>query len=186
MATFQLFKETALPGTLVPNGIYLITATNANHVEMYVADSAGVASRRIPTENDIQTLINASISGISAIEVVADITARDALTLTSNTQVLVIDASADPSVTSGAATYIWDNNNTQFVKISEFESLDVVLDWNNIVNGPSSSAAAIDAAVANSHTHANKTELDKIDEDVDGDPTYDGKNIVLKGGPVNW
>lgn len=44
MSTFQLFKETALPGVLVPNGIYLITATNANHVEMYVADSAGTAS----------------------------------------------------------------------------------------------------------------------------------------------
>lgn len=117
------------------------------------------------------------MSGISAIEVVADITARDALAPTQNTQVLVIDATGDPSVTAGAATYIWDNGNTAWVKISEAESLDVVLDWNNITNGPSSSAAAIDAAVANSHTHANLTELNKIDEDVDGDPTYDGANF---------
>jgi hypothetical protein len=183
--TFQIFKETALPGTLVPNAIYLITATNPNHVEMYVTDNAGTATRRIPTEADIQALINAAISGISAIEVVADITARDALTLTSNTQVLVIDASADPTVTSGAATYIWDNANSQFVKISEFESLDVVLDWNNLVNGPASSAAAIDLAVANSHTHANKTELDKIDEDVNGCVTYDGVALVQTGS-LTW
>jgi hypothetical protein len=185
MATFQIFKETALPGTLVPNAIYLITATDPNFVEMYVVDNAGTATRRIPTEADINTLINNAVSGLSSIEVVADITARDALTLTENTQVLVIDASADPTVTSGAATYIWDNANTQFVKISEFESLDVVLDWNNLVNGPTSSAAAIDLAVANSHTHANKTELDKIDEDVNGCMTYDGDALVVSGN-TTW
>lgn len=185
MATFQVFKETALPGTLVPNAIYLVTAANADHVEMYVADNAGTAQRRIPTEADINTLINATVSGLSAIEVVADITARDALTLTQNTQVLVIDASADPTVTSGAATYIWDQANTAFVKISEFESLDAVLDWNNIINGPSSSAAAIDAAVAASHTHANITELNKIDEDVNGYMTYDGDALVVSGN-TSW
>ena len=186
MATFQIFKETSLPGTLVPNGIYFITATDPNHVEVHVADTAGTSSRRILTEADTQALINNSLSSLAALEVVADITARDALLpLTVNTQVLVLDASADPTVASGAATYVYDAGNTTWEKISEAESLDVVLDWNNIVNGPSSTAAAIDAAVANSHTHANKTELDKIGEDVDGDPTYDGTRIVLAGNP-NW
>lgn len=185
MAQFQIFKETALPGTLVANGIYLITGSNPNYVEMYVTDNAGVATRRIPTEADIQSLINASLSGLSALEVVADITARDALTLTENTQVLVLDASADPTVASGAATYVWDNANTTWVKISEAESLDVVLDWANIQNGPSSSPAAIDAAVANSHTHSNKTELDKIDEDGNGHMTYDGVNFVASGN-TTW
>ncbi len=185
MATFQIFKETALPGTLVPNAIYLITSGNPNYVEVYVADNAGTASRRIPTEADIQALITASLSGISALEVVADITARDALAPTQNTQVLVLDASADGSVVSGAATYVWDNANTTWVKISEAESLDIVLDWNNIVNGPASAAAAIDAAVANSHSHANITELNKIDEDVNGCMTYDGDALVVSGN-TNW
>jgi len=187
MAAFQIFKETALPGTLVANAIYLIThPANANYLEIYVTDNAGTATRRIPTESDIQALINSSITALAAVEVVADIASRDALAPTVNTQVMVLDASADPTVTSGAATYIWDNANSSWEKISEAESMDVALDWNNIINGPSSSAAAIDAAVAATHTHANLTELNKIGEDGDGDLTYSGQNVVMRGGPPAW
>ena len=186
MAQFQIFKETALPGVLVANAIYLIThATNANYLEIYVTDNAGTATRRIPTEADIQSLINASVSALSSIEVVADIASRDALAPTINTQVLVLDASADGTVTSGAATYIWDNANTSWEKISEAESLDVALNWASIIGGPASSPAAIDAAVAASHTHANITELNKVAEDGNGHMTYDGDNFVTTGNP-NW
>ena len=55
--------------------------------------------------------------------VVADIAARDALTdLTSGDIAYVIDASADGTVTSGAALYVY--NGSSWGKISEFESLD--------------------------------------------------------------
>lgn len=178
MATFEIFKETALPGTLTPNGIYLITTSNPNHMELYVADNTGAAARRILNEADIQVLINASLGGIGSIEVVADIAARDALVLTSNTQVLVLDASADPTVDSGAATYVYQLATTSFIKISEAEGLDVSLAWANITGGPASTPAQIDAAVGASHTHANKTELDKVGEDGDGDMTYDGVALV--------
>jgi len=185
MATFSIFKETALPGTLVPNGIYLITSADPNFLEIYVSDNAGVATRRMPTTADTQSLINSAIAGLSAIEVVADIPARDALAPTQNVQVLVLDASADATVTSGAATYIWDNANTVWVKISEAESMDVVLNWANIIGGPTSSPAAIDAAVSASHTHANKTQLDKIGEDGDGFETYNGASLVVTGN-IAW
>jgi len=45
--------------------------------------------------------------------------------------------------------------------------------------------AAIDLAVTNTHTHANKTQLDKIAEDVSGDPTYGGTNFVMSG-TIAW
>lgn len=185
MATFQIFKETALPGSLQENSIYLVTSPNPNYVEVYVTDNAGVATRRTPTEADIASQITTALSGFSALEVVADITARGALSLASNTQVLVLDASDDPTVSSGAATYVWDNANSTWNKISEAESLDVVLDWNNIVNGPSSTPAQIDAAVAASHSHANITELDKIGEDASNCLTYDGDGVVMTGN-INW
>lgn len=185
MATFQIFKETALPGSLTANSIYLVTASNSNYVEIYVTDNTGTASRRVPTEADINSLITAALAGISAVEVVADIAARDALAPSKNTQVLVLDASADATVDSGAATYIWDNANTAWVKISEAESLDVVLEWSSIQNGPTSSPAQIDAAVTNSHTHTNKTQLDKINEDGDGFMTYDGDSLVVTNN-IAW
>jgi hypothetical protein len=37
MATYSIYKETALPGTLQPHSIYLIApAANPDYVEMYV------------------------------------------------------------------------------------------------------------------------------------------------------
>lgn len=179
MSTFQIFKETALPGTLAANAIYLVTSNNSNYVEVYVTNSAGSASRRVPTVEDIDALITAAISGINAIEVVSTISARNSLNPDSNTQVLVLDASADSSVTSGAATYVWDQSNTSWVKISEAESLDVVVNWANIQGKPSSSSSAIDTAVNNAHTHANKSQLDKVGQDAEGFGTYDGTSLVV-------
>lgn len=178
MASYQVFKETAVPGSLVANGIYIITdPNNANFLSVYVTDNAGVATRRTPNQADIQALI-ASAQG-NANFVVADITARDALTPATGDTAWVTDASADGTVDSGAAQYVWDGS--AWVKISEAESMDITINWSDVVGRPSSSAAAIDAAVSNSHTHANKTQIDKIGENGDGDPTYDGTDLVLTG-----
>ena len=187
MATFKIFRETALPGALEPYALYVIAPTaKPNYIELYASDATGTSAKRIIQDTDVQALIDASISGLSGIEVVADITARDALTPTTNIQVLVLDASADPTVTSGAATYVYQLSNTTWYKISEAESLDVVLDWNNLTNGPTSTPAQIDTAVANSHTHANKTQLDKIGENGDGNLTYNSLLPVIAWTSVGW
>lgn len=49
---------------------------------------------------------------------------------TEGTTVLVIDATGDATVSSGAAQYVWDG--TSWLKIAEVESLDLVLDWANV------------------------------------------------------
>ena len=72
--------------------------------------------------------------GGTGAKVVADIPTRDALTPEEGQIVYVKDATGDASVTSGGASYIYDGTN--WIKISEFESLDVVLDWANIQNKP--------------------------------------------------
>jgi hypothetical protein len=57
--------------------------------------------------------------------------------------------------------------------------MDVTLQWSNIVGRPTSAVADIDDAVTKRHTHANKVQLDKIGEDVNGDLTYDGNSIAV-------
>lgn len=57
--------------------------------------------------------------------IAANIAARDALVLDVGDEVYVIDASGDPTVTSGGAKYIWDG--TAFLKIAEDESFDVTI-----------------------------------------------------------
>lgn len=174
-ATYQIFKETALPGTLQPHSIYLIApAGTPNYVEMYVTGVLGTTVKRIPTAADVQTMINANMSSLSTLKVVATIAARNALVLTANAQVLVVDATGDATVAAGAATYVYQHSNTSWTKISESESMDLALTWASITGKPASSVAAIDTAVANSHTHTNKTQLDKVGQDGNGDFTYNG------------
>lgn len=187
MAEYKVWKETSLPGTLEANSIYLVAPSGKpDYVEVYVTGTSASTVKRVIDQDDVQTLIDNSISGLGSIEIVADIAARDALTPSTNIQVLVQDASADATVDSGAATYIYNSNTSAWIKISEHESLDLVIDWSDIQNGPSSSVSDIDDAVAKRHEHNNKTELDKIGENADGRLIYDGSLPVIAWNSVNW
>lgn len=66
--------------------------------------------------------------------VVDNITARDALEKFSGLHALVIDATADESVETGGAEYVC--NGTDWIKISELNDLDMIIDWENIQGRP--------------------------------------------------
>ena len=173
--TFKPSKLTAVPSLPCEgNAVFFVAPQNKpNYIEIYVSNNAGTALKRLLTDTDIQSLIDASISGLSGeMPIVADIAARNALSLNKNTQVLVLDATGDATVTSGAATYLYRVSTTSWIKLNESESLDLILQWANIQGKPTSSPSAIDNAVGNSHSHANKTQLDKIGENADGLFTY--------------
>jgi hypothetical protein len=181
--TFNSFKLTAVPPLpCVPNAVFFVAHQGKpNYIEIYVSNNAGTALKRLLTDVDIQALIDASISGLAGeMPIVADIAARNALVLTKNTQVLVLDATGDSTVASGAATYLYRVSATSWIKLSEAESLDLISQWANIQGKPTSSPSAIDTAVSNSHTHTNKTQLDKIGENADGLFTYN--NSLPKTG----
>jgi hypothetical protein len=120
--TFKPSKLTAVP-TLPcdPNAVFFVAPTSKpNYVEIYVSNSAGTALKRLLTDADIQALIDASISGLAGeMPIVADIAARNALSPTKNTQVLVLDATGDSTVASGAATYLYRVSTTSWIKLSE-------------------------------------------------------------------
>ena len=111
----------------------------------------------VDTNSDLQTAltnIRASIAGKNETYVVADMTARAALTnLKVGDRAWVIDASADSTVASGAAYYLvqsittGENPTPTWVKVAEAESMDVTVSWADIANKPSSTVAEIDAAV---------------------------------------
>lgn len=188
MPNIRIHKTTALPGTLEGHSVYLVApAAKPNYVEMYVTSADGSVVRRIINSDDIQAMIDASIaSSGNGIDIVSDIAARNALTPTNGKYVLVLDASADPTVNSGAASYVWRAATSQWIKLTEYESLDMTITWAMIQGGPSSTPSAIDAAVANSHTHANMTQLGKIGEDGNGDFTYDGQYPRARLETAEW
>lgn len=182
MAKLNFLKVTSLPGTLAPNTFYFVVSGTV--AESYLTDNAGVA-KSIGNTAMINSLITSQLAGLNQIQIVANITERNALTPTRNIQVLVQDATGDATVSSGAATYIYNYSATTWVKIAEYESLDATVSWSNVSGRPTSTPGAIDAAVTNSHTHANKTTLDKVGEDVDGDMLYNS-NPVQQWKTTNW
>lgn len=182
MAALNFYKVTSLPGTLVANSVYFVE--NGDYAETYVTDTAGVA-KGVGNSTMITAIAAGGGSAASQVEVVANIAARDALTLTKNTMVLVISAVGDSTVASGSALYVWVQSTTSYSKIAEYESMDVVLQWANIQGKPTSSVANIDLAVTNSHTHSNKTALDKISE-IGGALAYDGAVVATQWVSTDW
>lgn len=188
METFQVFRETAMPGTFVPYAIYFIAPSgDAAHVEVVVTDAAGTGSRHVVNKSEIQSMIDTSMAsaGASDLLIVADITARNALTPTGNVYAYVTDATGDSTVGSGGATYLYDFATTTWLKVSEAESMDVVLSWANIVGKPTSAVADIDDAVTKRHTHSNKTQLDLLG-DTGGLLTYNGNQVKTTWSSTGW
>lgn len=185
----KIFRETALPASLLPYSIYMVApADRPQYVEIYVTDSAGNA-KRVINKADIDALISTAVSNATELVIVADIAARDALSLDATRYVFVKNATGDTSVKSGGATYLYDPAgavDAKWIKVSEAESLDVALTWAALLDKPTSTVAQIDAAVAATHTHANKTELDKIGQDAAGNLTYGGNLPATGWNSTAW
>ena len=185
----QFYGLSALPATLEADAFYFIE--NGNYVESYITNSMGTA-RQIGNSLMINTLVAAALanwSGASSqVIIVPDILARDTLadTAETNLMVLVVDATGDATVGSGSALYALDFAATTWYKLAEYESMDVVLDWDDLVNGPTSSAAQIDDAVSKAHSHANKAVLDKLTESAGGDLLYDGEGLKTQWLSKDW
>lgn len=176
----------ALPGTLAAETIYLVKTGSELTLTVTGADADVVATT--VSKVDVNTAISTAIGdlGVSnSVEFAADINARDAMTLTKSTFVYVADATIDETVTAGAAMYLYDLANTTWHKVTEYESLDLVLSWDNIIGMPRSSVAEIDDAVAVSHIHENMPVLNQL-SDVGGKLQYNGVDVgsVITGGGV--
>jgi hypothetical protein len=187
MAVLDIKKLTADPGIYAPNTLYFIAPTGSpSELQIILSSNDDSTARHVITKAEVQALITSAMQSFNYIQYAADITVRDALILSSNTMVYVADATGDPTVNLGAALYFYKADSNQFIKVAEYESMDLMVTWNSIQGKPTSSPSAIDTAVANSHVHANKTQLDKIDQDADGNLTYNGNYIKAALTVVQW
>ena len=190
MAQLKISKVTALPGVLAASTLYLVSdAVRTDDVNIYVSNSTGTTAKHVPTFAELETMVDskvtAGLAAASTLKVVATIAARDALAPTIATLALVLNATSDVTVLSGAATYVYDPVGDVWSKISEHESLDVVLQWANINGKPTSSVADIDDAVTKRHVHANAAVLDLL-SDSSGELFYNGVTIAPQMLAEQW
>jgi len=163
---------------LISNTVYFVKGATSTTMELVMVGSSTNEVRHVINQAEIAQMIANSVAEFSKPRVVAGIAERDALVLTTNTLVMVKDATGDGTVTSGAALYFYDTDATLpadvWTKVSEYESLDVVMRWENIVGRPTASAADIDDAVSKRHTHANLADLDLIGTSAEGFLMHNG------------
>lgn len=185
---FKIYKETALPAELSPHAVYLIApAQHPDLLEIYVTNAdASSPHRHVLARTEVQAMIDSSIAAANRLSIVDDIAARDALSPSAALYVYVTDASADPTVAQGGATYLYNPATAGWIKTSEAESLDVAVTWATLTGKPSATPAQIDAAVSQRHTHANKTELDLIGQSPEGDLTYNGAPVRTAWASTGW
>jgi hypothetical protein len=186
MTTLRIERVTALPSTVTASTMYFVKSAESPFFELYVTSSDGLDTRHVINKSEIGTLITDAVAGLSNIISSATITTRDALVLTANALVLVLDATGDTTVAAGAAMYFYDFTATTWTKVTEYESLDLSLTWANIANKPSSIVADIDDAVSKKHAHTNSAALAKIGEDTDGKLTYNSAGVEATIAVSDW
>lgn len=186
MSTLRIERVTALPGVVTASTLYIVRSAEAGLAEIFITSSDGLDTRHIINKAEINQLITDAIAGFNTVIIAATIAARDALTLTTNQLVLVTDASADATVTVGAAMYVWDAASPGYTKVTEYESLDLVLNWANLQDKPTSLVAEIDDAVTKRHAHANLAVLDGVGEDGNSELTYGGVNPQAGLAVTDW
>lgn len=114
---------------------------------------------------------------------VPDIASRDALDTSIYKIAQVEDATADPTVDTGGALYYYSSVTNQWIKGAEDESLDLILDWNNINGRPNRTAGDIEQAVDYRHEHNNFGLLENFNVTVDG-KSFTNNGVIL-GVPWN-
>ena len=180
-------KLLTLPSVLEPSTVYfVVNQTNSAFIDGYVSDVDGLTAKKLWSLEDTQqyitnALLNTSLTNIT---IVNDIFERDNLSLSKSFFVLVKDATSDPTVLSGSASYVWDFPNQTWIKLSEYESLDISFDWNSIINRPNKTKEEIEDAVDKKHAHGNLTILEGIGEDINQKLTYKGV-VVGSGGSAS-
>ena len=186
MAQISIQKVSSLPATKAANTMYIVKSQEAGLIDIYVTGTDAAEVRHVFNKAEINSAIASAVSSFSNMYVVADITARDALAPDRVMLVLVKDATADTSVTSGGASYVYEPAVTSWTKVAEYESMDFHFTWAGLENKPTSAVADIDDAVTKRHSHANKISLDKISEDGNGELLYNGLHIRPRLDVADW
>lgn len=189
MSQMKFYKVNALPQVLEADAMYLVST--ADGMDLHVASNDGLSAKRVINKSDVETLIAAIPTQVvpvkvAPVKVVSDITARDALDTSEIVMAIVIDATGDNTVSSGSALYAYNDTTSVWIKLSEVESMDLVLSWSNLEDKPTSTVEAIDDAVTKAHTHANIAVLDQLDVS-DGQLIYNGVIVAPSNlGATEW
>lgn len=194
MSAIRILRASSLPTSPAlreKNCMYLVKQPGKTTFDMYVVDAAGNAFSGFTSERLTEVIAEYS-NTTRETESVANIAARNALVNPGNRLVFVDDATGDPTVEFGSAMYFYKASTASYTKVWAADGSaggggsSGNVQWSDIVGAPNVSIAALEQAVANSHTHTNKDVLDKLSV-VGGELHYNGSKVAsVSMGATNW
>jgi len=151
---FYISRVDSLPavGSRNPETMYVSKNSETDLADITFIGTDVNEVRRIITKTDVDGYITTALTAFSNVKIYVDIAARDADSISKNTLAYVEDASADASVPSGSAFYIYNNSLSTWIKIADEDLL------------------------VKKHSHDNMVTIDKLGE-VNGNLAYDGTEI---------
>lgn len=152
----QLDANAFVPTANINPAVLAITKEYATTTAMLTAAGADVAEGQLVWVNDASTGDSSVASGWAIYRKQVD---------------------TDPASKDYSTLAAW-------TKVSEGESLDVVVQWANIQGKPTSSVADIDDAVEKKHTHTNKAALDDLADATTGTAPDEVVGLTYKGEAV--
>ena len=194
MSKFKIVRVTALPSTITPSTMYILKTPTSAIAEVYFSNNDGSVLVPGITEQFItDSFASLLASGMGQIEIVENINERNRANKNGNCLIMVIDATGDEFGSIGTVLYLYRAINSSYFRVSSFDGTNDAINggtvgtiwWDTIQGRPTSTPEQIDQAVADSHTHSNKSVLDRIGVTADGVLTVDGNifaNIVMVEG----
>lgn len=129
-------SDTSNPHSVTQEQVGLGNCDNTSDADKPISTATQTALNKKADLVDGVVPLSQLPSQVKEMRVVDNITARDAITdKFANLRVYVKDATADSTVQSGGADYLYDG--TTWIKTGETESLDLVLNWDNVGGKPS-------------------------------------------------
>lgn len=185
-APIRFAKVLELPNPVEPNTIYAVAEPATGLMALYLSNYHGSGTRMLPSGYHVLEMVTEAIASINNIQIADTYAQLSQFVRDKPYLVLVTDASDDPSVNSGSAIYFYNTVEARWAKVGEYESMDMVFQWDAIQGGPVSSAASIDSMVNQRHSHTNLAQLDKVGQDAEGKFMYGNQYVrpIIKS--VDW
>lgn len=178
-------RVAALPATLAPNNIYIVRSTDGKKATLVFTGERAEIVVSTFNESDALTLVDGYMEGHATVLAFATYADMLASAPTVTTYAYVRDASGDPQALHASASYVYDTVSRKWVFAPGSNAAGGSAKWSDIEGRPTSTPAAIDAAVSNAHSHTNKTILDGLGEN-QGKLTFGGANVSPVTVVSNW
>ena len=185
-ASFVIERVSAQPATLVDNTLYIERAAGTTEAVLTFVGTSPTSVAKVYSSTQAHADIATAIAEAKSVFIFDTYAALTAAVKPKVSSIgYVKSAGGDPAAKTPSALYVFDIATATWSLLPTGGAADSI-DWDKIIGRPTSTVAAIDAAVAASHSHGNKAVLDALAVDGQNRLTYSGVPVSPVTVKTDW